>query len=241
MRALILGGGPAQQDPDATPLWLLENDGQLLLERYVAACAPLAAKMVFAVRAQEVKRWRIDNVIALAAPGAAVVAITGETAGAACTALLCLQEIDPEDELLILNNNEYLDIDYLAPIANFRSRGLDAGVVSFPSIHPRYSYVLLDDEGQIVQASEKNPISRNATPGFTWFRRGADFIRAAQDMIRKDANVDGRYFISLTLNEMVLQQKRMGVFEIEVRRYHPLKSPRQLSAFEVDELMDHRA
>jgi hypothetical protein len=241
VRALILGAGPAPVEGDATSLWLLENDGQLLVERFANACDALGAKLTFAVRAQEIKRWRIDNVIRLAAPGAAVVPITGETAGAACTALLCVHEIDPDDELLILNSNEYLDIDYTQPIHDFRRRDLDAGVVIFPSIHPRYSYVRLDEDGLIVEAAEKNPISRHATPGFTWFRRGGDFIQSAQDMIRKDANQDGRYFISLTLNEMVLRQKRMGVFAIDSRRYHPLKSPRQLTSFEADDLMDHRA
>lgn len=241
MNIVILGAGPAQIDPDAPPLWLVENAGLLLVERYVRACAALQARLVFAVRAQEIGRWRIDRVIGLAAPGSKIVPISGETAGAACTALLCIQHIDPDDELLILNNNEYIDIDYADVVQDFRKRELDAGVVIFPSIHPRYSYVRLDATGLIVEAAEKHPISRNATPGFTWFRRGADFIAAAQDMIRKDANVDGRYFISLTLNEMILRQKRMGAFEIEARRYHPLKSPRQLSSFEADDLLDARA
>ena len=236
MKALILGAGSLPIDPDATPLWLLENDGLLLVERFVRACAAVNADLVFAVRAQEVKRWRIDSVITLAAPGAALVPISGETAGAACTALLCIRHIDPEAELLILNSNEYIDIDYAAPIQHFRDRRLDAGTIVFPSIHPRYSYVRLDADGLIIEAAEKNPISRHATPGFAWFARGADFIRAAQDMIRKDANVDGRYFVSLTLNEMVLRQKRMGVFEIDAKRYHPLKSPRQRSSFEVEDL-----
>ena len=236
MRILILGAGAAQVDPDATPLWLAENSGTLLVERFVRACASLEAKLVFAVRAQEAKRWRIDSVIALAAPGSAVVQVAGETAGAACTALLCISHLDLAGELLIINNNEYIDIDYGEPVRDFRARGLDAGVVIFPSIHPRYSYVRLDDAGLVVEAAEKHPISRHATPGFTWFRRGADFISAAQDMIRKDTSVNGRYFISLTLNEMVLRRKRMGAFEMDARRYHPLKSQRQLLVFEQDEL-----
>jgi hypothetical protein len=233
---LILGAGPAQVDPDATPLWLAENGGTLLVERFVRACLSLEARLVFAVRAQEAKRWRIDSVIGLAAPGAAVVQVAGETAGAACTALLCIEHIDPDGELLIVNNNEFIDIDYGDPVRDFRARGLDAGVVTFPSIHPRYSYARLDDGGHVVEAAEKHPISRHATPGFTWFRRGADFIHAAQDMIRKDASVNGRFFISLTLNEMVLRRRRMGAFEIDARRYHPLKSQRQVSVFEQDEL-----
>lgn len=233
MRVLILGAGPRPDDSDASPTWLLESDGLLLVERFVRACAGLEARLVFAVRAQEIRRHRIDSVIGLAAPGAVVVPICGETAGAACTALFCVPQIEVEDELLVLNSNEYIDIDYRVAVDSFRHRGLDAGVVTFPSIHPRYSHVRLED-GLVVEAAEKHPISRQAGVGFTWFRRGGDFVRAAQDMIRKDAQVGGRFFISLTLNELVLRQKRVGVFEIDARHYHPLKSHRQLSNFEAD-------
>ena len=107
-------------------------------------------------------------------------------------------------------------------------------MVTFPSVHPRYSYVALDDDGLVVEAAEKHPISRHATAGFYWFRRSAEFVEAVQNMIRKDAHVDGRFFISPVFNEYVLSQKRVGIFETDSRRYQPLKSRRQISIYEAD-------
>jgi hypothetical protein len=231
---LILGAGPTTGE--MPPLLLLENDGMLLVERLVQACAPIASRIVFAARAEDILRHRIDRVIALAAPDATVVAINGDTAGAACTALLCVQEIAPERELLILSGNEFVDVDFAAAIDDFRKRRLDAGVVVFPSIHPRYAHVRLEEQ-LVVEAAEKHPISRHATAGFTWYRRGGDFISAAQDMIRGDAQVDGRFFISLTLNELVLAGRRIGVHASKAEQYHPLKSLRQMASFEVEALM----
>lgn len=233
-RVLILGGGTIPADADATPVWLVESNGEILVERFVRACAGLNAKLVFAVRAPDLRRFRIGSVIGLAAPGSAVVPIAGETQGAACTALMCIEHIDLDSELLILNSNEFLDIDYKAALDGFRAADFDAGVVTFHSIHPRYSYVQLDSDGLIVEAAEKHPISRHATAGFYWFRKGADFVDAAQNMIRKDAQVDGKFFISLVFNELVLKQKRMGVLEVDSRHYHPLKSRRQVSVYEAD-------
>ena len=232
MIVLILGGGPTSE-ANAVPVWLAERDGQVLIERFVTACADLNARLVFAVRAQDAKRFRLDNVIRLASPTAAIVPIAGETMGAACTALLCIDQIDPDAELLILNSNELLVADYAAVLADFRARDLDGGIVVFPSLHPRYSYVQLDGSDMIIEAAEKNPISRNATAGFYWFRRGEDFIRAAEAMIRKDAHVDGRFFISLVFNELVLAQKKLGVFAIEAAQYVPLKSHQQMAQYEV--------
>lgn len=232
MRILILGAGPSS--PDQPPVWLAENQNGVLIERLAQSCAPLNGRMVFAVRQADMRRYRIESVIGLVAPGSLIVPIRGETAGAACSALLCIRHLEPEQEVLILNNNEVLDIEYREIITSFRHRQLDAGVVTFPSVHPRYSYVALDEEGLVVQAAEKHPISRHATAGFYWFRRAADFVEAAQNMIRKDAHVDGRFFISPVFNELVLSQKRVGVFETDSRHYHPLKSRRQISVYEAD-------
>ena len=68
--------------------------------------------------------------------------------------------------------------------------------------------------------------------GFVWFRRGEDFVTAAQNMVRKDAHVNGSFFVSLTLNELVLRQKRIGTTAMDPRQYRPLKSRRQVLAYE---------
>ena len=68
-----------------------------------------------------------------------------------------------------------------------------------------------------------------------------DFVTAVQDMIRKDAQVDGKFFISLVFNELVLKQKRMGVLEVDSRHYYPLKSRRQVSVYESDPYSENAA
>ena len=80
---------------------------------------------------------------------------TSKLRGAACTALLAAGPIDNEDELLIVNGNEFLDSNFSEIINGFRQRKLDAGIVTFRAIHPRYSYVRLDDSELVVEAAEK--------------------------------------------------------------------------------------
>src|SRR4051812_3881953 len=103
MNVLILGAAPLPDDANAPPVWLAEHSGEMLVERFVRACGELDARLIFAMRAQDVQRYRLDSVIALAAPGSALVSVRGETRGAACTALLCVHHLDTEDELLILS------------------------------------------------------------------------------------------------------------------------------------------
>lgn len=233
MRILILAAGAADPATLAQsggyPVLLAEIGGRMLVELIVEACTPAApSRIAFVVRDGDARRYRLANVVSQASPLAVLHAIRGETAGAACTALVAIQHIAPEEELLVLNGNEIIDVDVAAVIAGFRSRGLDAGTLVFPSLHPRYSYVKLDDAGLVVEAAEKNPVSRHATVGFYWWRRGADFIRAVQSMIRKDAHVGGAFFICPAFNELILADGRVGVERIRAEQYRPVKSLRQL-------------
>lgn len=236
MRILVLAAGSPERDDDRTPpVWLDDGGGPMIIERLVQACASIKeARFVFAVRDKDIRKFNVDSVIALAAPGAAVVRVFNMTGGAACTALLAISHIGTDEPLLILNANEFLEGDYGDIIASFVERDLDAGVVTFPSIHPRYSYVRLGADGLVTQAAEKRPISRHATAGFYWFRRGGDFVAAACEMIRKDAHVEGTFFICPTFNEMILTHARIGILTVEASAYHPLKSQRQVDKFEAE-------
>ncbi|HVH82362.1 MAG TPA: hypothetical protein VM782_23405, partial [Stellaceae bacterium] len=143
MKILILGAAPLPDDADAPPVWLAERSGEMLVERFIRVCSGLDGDMIFAVRSDDLQRYRLDSVIALAAPGSALVSVRGQTRGAACTALLCMHHIDPGDELLVLSGNEFLETSYVGLVNEFRSRDLDAGVPVFHALHPRYSYVRL--------------------------------------------------------------------------------------------------
>jgi len=180
----------------------------------------------------DVRRFALDKIITVLAPEARVISVKEQTRGAACTALLFAAWIDNGEELLIVNGNEFLDVSFGGVIADFRERELDAGVVVFPSIHPRYSFVRTDIRGFVVEAAEKKPISRDATAGFYWFARGRDFVEAAKNMIRKDARVNDAFYVCPSLNEMILKNARIGVHRIEAAKFHPLKTERQVLHYE---------
>lgn len=233
MRALVLAGGPAEPGPDGYPALLAEANGVTLLERLLGNLALAGARaVVFAVRESDARRFALDAVIAQASPLSACARVPDGTAGAACTALFTIGQFSAEEELLILNANEEIDLDFATLVAEFRERALDAGLVAFPSLHPRYSYVRLDEAELVVEAAEKRPISRQAIAGLAWWRRAGDFFASVQAMIRKDAHVGGTFYISPALNELVLQGGRIGVHRISAAQYRPLKSARQLARFE---------
>lgn len=85
--------------------------------------------------------------------------------------------------------------------------------------HPRWSYVLLNNDGTVAQTSEKRPISNQATAGCYYYKKGSDFVKACMAVIEKDVQTQGLYYISSTYNEMILEQKKIGVYEIAKKDY----------------------
>ena len=133
---------------------------------------------------------------------------------------------------MVASATDHIDVDYAKVIESFRARGADAGVMTFESLHPRYSYLRLDAEGWVSEAAEKRPISRTANAGFFWFRRAGDFVHALQEMILKDAQVQDRFFISPALNELILEQKRIATYPLAPQQYHPVKAASHVEAYE---------
>lgn len=220
------------------PLCLLEIDGTPLIERIVENANKLAnVNFTFALRDEDIKRYHVDKVVALLAPKCRVVPVRSSTRGSACTALLAVSPLPPGEELLVISANELVDVDLGAAVEQFRQQRLDGGVLTFHSVHPRYSYVRLNQDGLVTEATQQIPISKHATTGIFWFARAGDFVQAAKEMIRKDAHVNGNYFVAKTYNEVILKQGRVGIFPLEHNKYHPLKTERQALQFDQGEAM----
>jgi dTDP-glucose pyrophosphorylase len=235
INVLILAAGQSvfHENGESYPLVISEIGGHPLLELLFNSCRSITdSSYTVALREADIRRFHLDSVVSMIQPDANFIGIPDGTKGAACSALLAAKYIDNKNELLIINSNEILEQDFQIVLQQFRRCNLDAGVVTFPSVHPRYSYVTIDDSTKLVtEAAEKKPISRMATAGFYWFKHGSDFVGAVQSMIRKDACVNDQFYICPSLNQLVLDHKKIGVFPISAEQYFPLKTEQQLNSF----------
>lgn len=238
MNILVPMAGGSEQFAEAGfsfPKNLVEIDGLPLVERVLGRLEPLVddgARLTCLVRESEDARFHTADVIRLLYPGATVVAVPELESGAACTALLAIGVLDRDEPLLIANGDQLVHEDLGPIVADFERRELDGGVVVFDAVHPRWSYVKTDADGFVIEAAEKRPISRLATAGTYWYRRAGDFLDAVMEMIRKDAHVDGRFFICPAFNEMVLRGARIGVHEIPRDHYRSLGTPQGVHLYE---------
>ena len=236
MKTILLAAGGSDAYADAGyyyPKNLIEIAGRPVIQHVIDALGDAARghRLLAMVRRDENMRFHTGRVVRLLEPTATVLEVEN-TSGAACTALLAIEHIVDDEPLLLVNGDQVILDDVAGIVTGFASRGLDGGVIVFEGVHPRWSYVRVDDAGIVIEASEKRPISRLATAGAYWFARGRDFVDGAMAMIRKDANVGGAFYVCPTINEMVLRNRRVGIHSIERNRYHSLHDPQALAVFE---------
>jgi len=219
----------AKEGQPNTPVCLAEINGKSLVERIIDNVKLITnANFVFTFLETETQHFHLDKVASLLVKDSQSISVPEETRGSACTALLAACQLDQSSELLIISANELVDKDLSIVVEDFRTCGLDAGTLTFRSINPRYSFVSLGDDGLIKEAAQRKPISAIATAGVFWFARTSDFVDGTKSLIRKGSSVDGSYFVASVFNELILKQKNIGTFPLELEKYIPLKTEQQI-------------
>ncbi|MCA8972395.1 MAG: glycosyltransferase family 2 protein [Planctomycetes bacterium] len=232
MRVLIPLCGDTPLDDDQ-PVALVQVFNKTILE-YVLGNLPFGddARFVFVVKQKDCQKHHLDAILTILEPGCSVVRALGPTKGQLCSCLMGIEHIADDEPLLIVNGNQFLYEDVTKIVAHFAAKNADAGIVTFPNVHPRWSYVRTDEDGEtVLETSEKRPISRQACAGIFWFARGADFIDAAKRVIRKQTEVGGQYYVSSTFNELILDGKRVLAHEIESDSFRGLHTKDGVDSF----------
>lgn len=234
IRIVIPMGGEGRQFVErgyTFPKPLVEIGGAPLIELVVKNLTPSEPhEFIFICRQEHVQKFALGDVLRLIAPGCRIVTMGKPTSGALCSVLLGMEHLTHQDELLVANADQWLDAsidDFLrwARLARF-----DGGLMTFPNTHPRWSYARTEGD-LVVAVAEKQPISRNATAGIYYFRKGAEFVAAAERMLLKNASVAGEFYVAPVYNEFVLAGRRVGIFPIEAAQMHGLGTPEEVERF----------
>lgn len=217
------------------PKPLVEVSGKPMIQQVIENLNSTIAepkRFIFILREEDCNRYHLDSTVRLlAGEDAVILKLQKETQGAACSALLGIELIGTDNPLIIANGDQLFDISLDSYLQQFRAEGADAGCLYFDSVHPRWSYLRIEN-GQIVEAAEKRPLSRKAIAGFYYFSSGNYFVEAAKNMIRKDAHVSGQFYISPVMNEMVLENKRLCAYSVPNAAYHTFYSPNKIEEYE---------
>ncbi|GHT08796.1 hypothetical protein FACS1894139_18810 [Planctomycetales bacterium] len=155
---LLMGSSRITINHEEYPLYLTEIDEKLILERQISYCKNLLpAKFLFCVNTGDIKFFHVDSIINQIAPDSEIIPVNGATKGAICTALLGATHINNDDELILLGVDDFVEDSGKEILTYFHKNHSDAGVVSFNSVHPRYSFARTDHNDNVTEVAEKSP------------------------------------------------------------------------------------
>lgn len=217
------------------PSSLVEIGGLPLIQRVIQNLNALDDKitLIAVLRAEDCRRFHLDSTIKLLAGNSAhFVTVQKETAGALCSILLAIEFIYNDDPLIVANTDQVFDNGVLRSfMQQVESLEPDAACPTFDSVHPRWSFLRIND-GRVVEALEKNPMSRQAVAGLYYFKSGKAFADAAMRAVLNGRDTDGRFFVSAVLNEYILDEKSVVSIPIECSSFHSFFTAQRVVEYE---------
>jgi dTDP-glucose pyrophosphorylase len=144
-----------------------------------------------------------------------VIQVEGVTEGAACTTLLSKEIINTDQPLLIANSDQYVEWDTSEFLYKMQEQNADAGILTFKSTHPKWSFAKVDENGSVIEVAEKNPISDIATVGIYYWKRGSDYVKYAEKMIENNIRHNGEFYVCPVFNEAIKDGKIVKTFDIQ--------------------------
>lgn len=151
------------------------------------------------------------------APGCTVVPVSQVTEGAACTVLLAREVIDNDDALMIVNSDQYVDVDIDDYLAEMEREQADGLIMTFWADHPKWSYVRLDAERRVTEVIEKVVVSNDATVGIYNFRRGRNFVRGVERMVALDMRVNNEFYVAPVYNQVIAEGTKVVTYNIDTK------------------------
>jgi HAD superfamily hydrolase (TIGR01509 family) len=210
------------------PKPLIDVNGKPMIQ-VVVENINIDANYIFIVQKSHREKYNLDNFLKIIAPNCKIVETDGLTEGAACTTLLAKEYIDNENPLIMANSDQFVIWDSNEFMYKMNENDYDAGIVTFNAIHPKWSFVKLNEFGFVSEVAEKNPISDIATVGIYYWKKGSDYVKYAEQMIEKNIRVNNEFYVCPVFNEAILDDKKIKTYQIE--QMYGLGTPEDLNIF----------
>jgi len=197
------------------PKPLIPVNGVPMIQLVIANLRPRQRhRFVFLCQQEHLDEFPMEKTLRELTPGCCIVPVSGVTQGAACTVLLAREHINNGDAMMIANSDQWVDHpvdDYLAVLDAGRLDGL---IMTMTADDPKWSFVRLDAAGTVTEVVEKQVISNEATVGIYNFRRGSDFVAAAERMIELDLRVNNEFYVAPVYNQLIADGRRISYVNV---------------------------
>lgn len=157
------------------------------------------------------------------------ISVSEKTLGALCTLALTVDQLEWNLPVLVA------PIDGLIPklkILDFIEAAISgdysASIVCFESTNPKFSYVRTQNN-QVTEIAEKHVISNQATAGIFYFKNVETMLSCVEWSLLNNVKNNGKFYIAPSLNKLITENQKIGIFNISSNDYYRFTSPEEAS------------
>ncbi|MGE4457260.1 MAG: NTP transferase domain-containing protein [Arcobacteraceae bacterium] len=206
------------------PKPLIVIDGKPIIE-HVCDLFPNADKFTFICNSKHLRETNMKDVLLSIKPNANIVEIPNHKKGPVYAVSLVEDLIDDDEEVIV----NYCDFgtywDYENFLKHTRERDADGAIPSYKGFHPHMlgstNYAFMRDEKQwMLEIKEKEPFTDNrmneyASNGTYYFKKGSYVKKYFKELMDKDINLKGEFYVSLIYNLLVQDGLKVSIYDIQ--------------------------
>ena len=212
------------------PKPLIDVNGKPMIQLVVESMN-IEATFIYIVQKSHREKYNLDTLLNLITPNCKIVEVDGITEGAACTVLLAKEYIDNDNQLILMNSDQFIEWDSTEFMYQMNEKMYDGAIMCFESTHPKWSFAKTNEDGLITEVAEKNPISNQATAGIYYFKHGSDFVKYAEQMITKNIRTNNEFYVCPVYNELIADNKKIYNYQIPSENMWGLGTPEDLNYY----------
>jgi len=175
----------------------------------------LKGNFIFIVRQEHLNKYNLKSLLNIIAPNCKIIVIDKLTEGAACTVLLAKKYINNGKPLIIANSDQFIEWNPSETMYNFSTKKIDGGILTFDTLHPKWSYAKVDKNNVVTEVAEKKVISNHGTVGVYYWKKGRDFVKYAEQMIDKNIRVNNEFYVCPVFNEAISDKKVIKIHNVD--------------------------
>ena len=226
----MAGKGTRLKGYNSYPKPLVDVLGKTIVQWSVETLK-LEGNYIFCCKKEHIEEYQIDKKLKKIIPNSKIISIDYQTKGTVESILEARDLIDNDEELIISDTDHYLIWNSSLFNKEIRKKEIDGCVMVFPEPYnsKKASYVKINDEGYVTESAEKNPISKIATVGLHYFKKGSDFVKYADEMIERKISYNEEFYVTPIYNLFAKAGKKIIINSVE--KMWALGSPDELELF----------
>lgn len=222
------------EDEYNLPIALLEVNGYPLINYVIENLLSIknVTNYLFILNENDCLEYKLDKIIKVILPQAKIKKLKEATIGSPCSIVMASEYIDKDSPILIVNSDQFFDLDLNEQLSFFKKHKSDVGLIVFEAIHPRWSYILnREDTNEVIEVSEKKPISKKAIAGFYYFEEYELFFQSTMKSIQNESFLNNQLYTSAVVNHAILKNRKVVSSLIGNNTYYSFYSKSRLETF----------